>query len=72
MYAAIEKVHKGVYGTYDCSDAINFIFSDSMRQTVQKIDFWSWLLKDIQQIYNHISCCEELLRMCQTAGATFL
>ena len=28
MYAAIEKVHKGVYGTYDCTDAIGFVFGD--------------------------------------------
>ena len=39
MYAAIEKVHKGFYGTYDCTDAIGFIFGESMRSTVLKIDF---------------------------------
>ena len=39
MYAAIQKVHKGVYGTYDCTDAINFIFGDNLRQTIQRIDF---------------------------------
>ena len=28
MYAAIEKLHKSKYGTYDCSDGMEFIFSE--------------------------------------------
>ena len=39
VYAAIEKLHRGVYGTYDCSDAIEFVFSDKYREAVHRIDF---------------------------------
>lgn len=34
MYAAIEKVHKAVYGTYDCNDAIEFIFGHNLREII--------------------------------------
>lgn len=27
MYAAIEKLHKGNYGSYNCSDAIEYVFT---------------------------------------------
>lgn len=39
IYSAIEKLHMGTYGSYDCSDAIDFIFSQQFKESVHRIDF---------------------------------
>ncbi len=39
MYAAIEKLHRGIYGSYDCNEAIEYIFTPQLRQAAQRIEF---------------------------------
>ena len=39
VYAAIYKVHNGKYGTYDCTDAIEFIFGQKILPNLDDIDF---------------------------------
>ena len=42
VFAAIEQLHKGNYGTYNCSDAIDYIFIDGgtfSKADIHRIDF---------------------------------
>ena len=39
MYAAIYKLHKGKYGTFDCTDAIDFIFGKKFLLNLDDLDF---------------------------------
>ena len=39
VYAAIEKLHKGLYGTYNCSDAVEYIFTPQLRHLIKNIAF---------------------------------
>ena len=39
VYAAIHKVHRGKYGSFDCKEAIEFIFPQSFAQVLDDLDF---------------------------------
>lgn len=39
MYAAIYKLHKGVYGSYDCKQAIQIIFDGDFQRNLDGLDF---------------------------------
>jgi len=39
IYAAIYKIHKGVYGSYDCTSAIQFIFEGDFKRNLDSLDF---------------------------------
>ena len=39
MYAAVYKLHKGVYESYDCSHAIEFIFEGDFKRNLDRLDF---------------------------------
>lgn len=40
MYAAIYKLHKGKYGSFDCTDAIEFIFGTKFLPKLDVLDFY--------------------------------
>ena len=39
IYAAIYKLHKGKYGSYECEDAIGFIFGPKFFSNLDDLDF---------------------------------
>lgn len=42
-YAAIQKLYGGVYGTYDCTDGIEHIFTSQFKDIIQRVEFYkSW------------------------------